>query len=180
MDPQTSNYPELIEHGLSAATRPKKIIVVGAGMAGLVAAYELQRAGHEAVILEARHRIGGRIYTIREPFAPGLHGEAGAMRVPSAHKLTMSYIKKFDLRLLPFTMNNRQAYHYVRDRKYRIADASTHLPSLGFELAPHEIGKSHIQLWEATIRPIRQKFQMEGQASGLGRNLRPVRSLLHA
>jgi monoamine oxidase len=102
---------------------------------------------------------------MREPFASGLHAEAGAMRVPSAHKLTMAYIKKFHLRLLPFTMNNPQAYHYVRDRKYRIADASTHLPSLGFELAPHEISRSHIQLWEATIRPIMQKFQMEGQAA---------------
>src|SRR5687767_1250340 len=114
----TATYLNLIERGLPTTSAPKKVIVVGAGMAGLVAAYELQRAGHELIILEARHRIGGRIYTMREPFAPGLHAEAGAMRVPAAHTLTMAYIKKFNLRLLPFTMNNPQTYHVVRDRKY--------------------------------------------------------------
>ena len=49
------------------------------GMAGLVAAYELKRQGHDPVVLEAQHRVGGRIYTLRS-FAPGLYAEAGAMR----------------------------------------------------------------------------------------------------
>src|SRR5687768_6146605 len=115
MAAETPAYIDLIERGLPAAAAPRKVVVVGAGMAGLVAAYELKRAGHEPIILEARHRLGGRVYTMREPFAPGLHAEAGAMRVPSAHKLTMAYIEKFGLELLPFTMNNPQAYQYVRD-----------------------------------------------------------------
>src|SRR5215510_8560940 len=67
------------------ASSPKKVIVVGAGMAGLVAGYELQRAGHEVTILEARERIGGRILTVREPFSNGLYAEAGAMRLPTTH-----------------------------------------------------------------------------------------------
>lgn len=67
----------------------KKMIVVGAGMAGLVAAYELLHAGHEPLIPEARTRAGGRIYTLREPFAAGLYGEAGAMRIPRVYRLTM-------------------------------------------------------------------------------------------
>ena len=49
-----------------------RVIVLGAGMAGLVAASELVRAGHDPVILEARQRVGGRVFTMREPFAPGL------------------------------------------------------------------------------------------------------------
>ncbi len=160
-----SEYLPIVEGGLQPkATTPRRIIVVGAGMAGLVAAYELQRAGHEPVILEARHRIGGRIYTLREPFSPGLHAEAGAMRVPSAHTLTMAYIHKFNLSLLPFTMNNPSGYHFVRDRKYRIADAAANLDSLGYELAPHEQGKSHTQLWEETIAPIKQRFEAAGEA----------------
>lgn len=49
----------------AATTRPQKIIVVGAGIAGLAAAHELQRAGHAVEVLEARERIGGRIHTSR-------------------------------------------------------------------------------------------------------------------
>ncbi|QIT54464.1 FAD-dependent oxidoreductase [Aquisalimonas sp. 2447] len=41
----------------------KRIIVVGAGIAGLAAAKELQAHGHEVLVLEARDRIGGRIWT---------------------------------------------------------------------------------------------------------------------
>ncbi|HZG67302.1 MAG TPA: flavin monoamine oxidase family protein [Herpetosiphonaceae bacterium] len=165
MAAEIPGYLDLIERGLPATTVPRKVVVVGAGMAGLVAAYELQRAGHEPILLEARHRIGGRVYTMRDPFAPGLHAEAGAMRVPSAHKFTMAYIRKFQLQLLPFTMNNFQAYHYVRDRQYRIADAAAQLESLGFDLAPHEIGKSHTRLWEDTIHPIQQRIEQEGEAA---------------
>lgn len=50
-------------------------------MAGLVAGYELLRAGHDLLIPEARHRIGGRVYTVWEPFADGLYAEAGAMQL---------------------------------------------------------------------------------------------------
>lgn len=64
----------LIHHGLPKTARPKKVIIVGAGMAGLTAAELLLNAGHEPIILEAQHRVGGRILTLREPFAPGLYG----------------------------------------------------------------------------------------------------------
>lgn len=47
----------------AAAATPKRIIVIGAGLAGLAAARELQQLGHEVVIVEARQRIGGRIWT---------------------------------------------------------------------------------------------------------------------
>ena len=58
-----------------------KIIVIGAGLAGLCAAYELEARGHEVVVLEAHpRRIGGRVYTQR--FGAGLYGELGAMRIP--------------------------------------------------------------------------------------------------
>ncbi len=81
---------------------PKKVIIIGAGLAGLVAGYELKRAGHEIVILEARDRIGGRVFTIRSPFSEGHFAEAGAARIPPNHDLTLGYAEHFNLPLDPF------------------------------------------------------------------------------
>ena len=50
-------------YGQKADGRQKKIVIVGAGVAGLVAGYELKRAGHNPVILEGQQRVGGRVYT---------------------------------------------------------------------------------------------------------------------
>src|SRR5688572_8550809 len=105
---------KIIDSGLEpTGSAPKRIIIVGAGMAGLAAGYELLRAGHDPVILEAQNRVGGRVYTLREPFAPGLYAEAGAMRIPRAHELTMAYLGKFGLNTSDFTMGNRNAYYYL-------------------------------------------------------------------
>src|SRR5580704_10169858 len=100
-----SKYESMIHHGLSKTGKPAKVVIIGAGMAGLVAGYELMKAGHDVTLLEARGRVGGRVQTLREPFENGLHAEAGAMRIPSAHRLTMGYVEKFGLKVMPFTMN---------------------------------------------------------------------------
>lgn len=67
---------------------PRDVVVIGGGLAGLVAAFELKRQGHRPIVLEAQNRVGGRIYTLRS-FAPGLYAEAGGMRIPRAHDLTL-------------------------------------------------------------------------------------------
>ncbi|XVF73864.1 hypothetical protein PTKIN_Ptkin13bG0015700 [Pterospermum kingtungense] len=59
----TNNNPEWNHHLHSDLKVRKKIIVVGAGPAGLTAARHLQRQGFSVVVLEARNRIGGRVYT---------------------------------------------------------------------------------------------------------------------
>ena len=56
-----------------------KTLVVGAGLSGLIAGHRLQVAGHQVTILEARPRVGGRVLTLREPFAEGQHADVGAM-----------------------------------------------------------------------------------------------------
>ena len=55
-----------------------KVIVIGAGLSGLVAATEIQAAGHAVLILEARTRVGGRVFTLREGFAGGQFADIGA------------------------------------------------------------------------------------------------------
>src|SRR6266480_5504243 len=86
---------------LGQARAPKKVVVLGAGLAGLVAGYELTQAGHDVTILEARTRPGGRVQTLREPFSDGLYAEAGAARIPENHNLTLKYVKLFEVQLEP-------------------------------------------------------------------------------
>ena len=49
----------------TAVSNPKKVVVLGAGLAGLAAAYELDRSGYDVTVLEARSRPGGRVRTVR-------------------------------------------------------------------------------------------------------------------
>ena len=58
--------------------RGVSVLVAGAGLAGLTAARELRRKGAAVTVVDARDRIGGRVFTAREPFVRGEHAEAGA------------------------------------------------------------------------------------------------------
>jgi monoamine oxidase len=160
------DYLGLIQSGLKPHTpNPKKVVIVGAGMAGLVAAHELKRAGHKPIILEAQQRVGGRIYTLRAPFSDGLYAEAGAMRIPRAHKLTLAYIEKFGLKTNDFTMDNPNAYFYIGGRKMRIAEANVDPSLLGFDVADHERGQTSGQLWMKALKPLLDELEKGGDAA---------------
>ncbi|HEX6717845.1 MAG TPA: FAD-dependent oxidoreductase [Pyrinomonadaceae bacterium] len=98
----------------------KKVLVLGAGMAGLVAAYELSKLGHDVTVLEARTRPGGRVHTLREPFSDGLYAEAGAARIPNNHDLTHKYVKEFDLPLEPFYPSRLNALRFDRGSREEV------------------------------------------------------------
>ena len=101
----------------------RSVVILGAGIAGLVAAYELKRAGYRVTVLEARDRIGGRSWTIRggdrimqtgrpdqiASFDPGLYFNSGPARIPSTHRLILSYARRFGVQLEPFINVNRNA-----------------------------------------------------------------------
>src|SRR3989442_13444588 len=86
---------------VSAGSRPPaaRVIVVGAGLAGLAPAHELTRAGVEVAVLEARDPPGGRVHTLRGALSAGLHTAEGAGFLPEHHELTMGYWRA--LRLPP-------------------------------------------------------------------------------
>lgn len=94
---------------IGPSVSPKRVLILGAGLSGMVAGYELSQLGHSVTILEARMRPGGRVHTLREPFSDGLYAEAGAARIPENHDLTLKYIKQFDLPLEPMYPSRLQA-----------------------------------------------------------------------
>ena len=122
--PVAAEILETPEFGLEPrAQAPKRVIVIGAGMAGLVAAFELARQGHDPIVLEAQNRVGGRVYTMRY-FAPGLYAEAGAMRIPRVHDLTLEYCDLFGLELRPFVMGNPKALVHIGGQRMTAEEAA--------------------------------------------------------
>lgn len=98
----------------------KKVLILGAGMAGLVAAYELSKSGHDVTVLEARTRPGGRVHTLREPFSDGLFAEEGAARIPENHDVTLKYVKEFALPLEPFYPSRLNAVRFDRGQREEV------------------------------------------------------------
>ena len=78
-----------------------KVIVVGAGLSGLVSGMRLQEAGHEVVILEARDRVGGRVLTVRDGFEDGQYADVGAMILYEGQPNIIELCEHFGLELTP-------------------------------------------------------------------------------
>lgn len=161
-------YVDIVKQGIAKkfeSGKTKKVIIVGAGLAGLSAGYELKRAGHTPVILEAQQRVGGRVYTLRDPFTEGLYAEVGAMRIPRAHSLTMAYIEKFGLKTSDFTMDNSNAYYYIGGHKMRASAAHADPSLMGFEVAPNEVGKTSGQMYMQALKPLLDLLDKDGDAA---------------
>jgi monoamine oxidase len=162
------DYLDVVDQGISKRFRTgksKKVIIVGAGLAGLSAGYELKKAGHNPIILEAQQRVGGRVYTLRDPFTEGLYAEVGAMRVPRAHSLTMRYISKFGLKTSDFTMDNPNAYYYIGGTKIRALEANTNPSLMGFEVNKNEEGKTSGRLYMEAIQPLIDMLEKNGDTA---------------
>ena len=102
----------------------KSVVVLGAGIAGLTAAYELEQAGFLVTLLEARDRVGGRAWTLRDGdkvvmngeetqtarFSDGIYMNAGPARIPSFHQGLLGYAKRFGVPMEVEVNASRSAY----------------------------------------------------------------------
>lgn len=111
---------------LTGRGRGTRVVILGAGLAGMTAAYELSRAGYDCQVIEARAFAGGRSQTARKGFTQtdlvgntqvcafdeGLYLNCGPWRIPYHHRSTLHYAKAFGVALEPFVNENEAAYVY--------------------------------------------------------------------
>lgn len=151
--------------------------IVGGGVSGLVAAYELKRSGFNVHILEASSRVGGRVITLRDPFfAPGLHAEGGAMRIPENHYLLHAYIKNFNIdSLFDFEMENKFIYlsGYLGgstltydDFDRKLVNEDKELLKLFPNLKPNERGQTCDDLFFTAVAPVVALFKKAYSTAG--------------
>lgn len=159
---------DIIAKGLRPLSKaePKRVIVAGAGISGLAAAYELVRAGHDVTVLEARNRTGGRIWTWREAFADGLYAEAGAAHLAEHHTLGRSYAAHLGLVPQPVPAETGEALLAMNARKVTFADLNVKGNEPPFALPAPEAGKTLLQLWREATHSVRAILDREGEHSG--------------
>ena len=104
----------------------KRVIILGAGLAGMTAAYELTKLGYACTILEARDRAGGRCWSVRRgsrhkethlpeqtaSFDDGLYFNAGPSRIPHHHELTLHYCKELGVPVQVYNNINEATYFF--------------------------------------------------------------------
>jgi monoamine oxidase len=137
----------------------KRITILGAGIAGLVAAYELERLGHQVDLMEGSPRIGGRVWTHRfaqEPGAP--YSELGAMRIPGDHQHVLHYVHELGLsdklRKFVTVFEESNALMNIQGTVFRIKDAPRILQQRyqGIFQDPHYSEKTRLfATWLKTI-----------------------------
>jgi monoamine oxidase len=122
MLPAAPAHPFRLEGGGNG----KEIVILGAGLAGMAAAYELGKLGYKCTILEARERAGGRCWSIRKGsvnvetgqgrhvagFDEGQYFNAGPSRIPHHHALTLHYCKELKVPVQVYNNVNENAYYY--------------------------------------------------------------------
>lgn len=113
---------------LDGNARGASVVILGAGLAGMVAALELRNAGYRVQVLEYQDRAGGRCWSIRGGdkftelggaeqtcrFDKGLYFNPGPWRIPYHHRAVLDYCRRFGVALEPFNQINYNAYYHAQ------------------------------------------------------------------
>jgi monoamine oxidase len=105
-------------------TGTRRVVMVGAGLAGLAAAHELATQGCVVTVIEARGRPGGRVWTARDGFLDGQYAELGAEFVDGDHTHVRQLAAQFGLELVPVLRSGFTHRYRSSDGDYRLTRAS--------------------------------------------------------
>ncbi|WP_050183144.1 flavin monoamine oxidase family protein [Domibacillus robiginosus] len=183
----TSSYRAPAKSDLSSSGKTgKRVIILGAGIAGMTAAYELGKAGYDCHILEARGRTGGRNWTVRNgtqeteiggikqtaTFDKGLYFNAGPARIPQ-HHITIDYCKELGVPLEVFCNANEFSYYYqekvggLADQKIRKQAIKADTRGFVSELLAKAVNKSALdqELTKEDMEKLMDYLKREGDLS---------------
>ncbi len=145
---------------LAGAKPGASVIILGSGLAGMAAAYEMSKAGYKVTILEYQDRPGGRNYSVRGGdviketsgtvqhvrFAPGNYLNPGPWRIPYHHQALLHYCQEFGVALEPFVQINHAGYIHSADayggKPQRFAEVSTDFKGHVAELLAKAVNKN--------------------------------------
>jgi monoamine oxidase len=150
----------------------KKVIVAGAGIAGLCCGYELLKRGHEVVVLEASGRHGGHVMTVRDGLSDGLYADFGAENITKpGYELFWNYAKEFNLTVLPYPKRDK-ILRRIDGKFYSeemLADPAV-LKGMGFNAreSKHLAEHGWPELEMLFVKPYLDKFTDEYQPFGVG------------
>ena len=150
----------------------KKIIVAGAGIAGLCCAYELMKRGHEVKVLEASGRHGGHVFTHRDELSDGLYADLGAEHITKpGYEKFWEYTRELNLTVLPYP-RRKNILRRIDGKFYNEEMLQDQAVLKQFGFSAREI--SHIQkhtlpeLKRLFVQPYLDKFTDEYQPFGVG------------
>jgi monoamine oxidase len=109
----------------------RRVAIIGAGVAGLAAACQLEEAGNEVTVFEARARCGGRALTLRDEFEGDVYADAGAARVRDDHQFVVALVARLGLELRPFFPSRGDFAAYEGDQCVARHPAAPRLWSAG-------------------------------------------------
>jgi monoamine oxidase len=151
---------------LEGRPRAAKVIVIGAGISGLVVGYELGKLGYDFRILEARDRVGGLAWTVRRgsehmetsgerqvcAFDEGQHFNGGAWRIPYTHTGILNYCKELAVPLQMFVNESDASYFYnegsgaLANRRVRLREVKADMIGRANELLVKAIDQRSLDL----------------------------------
>ena len=135
--------------GQFAGKQSPRVLILGAGLCGMSAAYELGKMGYQCELFEARSRAGGRCWTMRggdkqkevggpeqtAQFASGFYMNPGPARIPEHHTTTLGYCRELGVPIEVFSNDNEAAYYLVKGvPKVRLREARADLRGYADEL----------------------------------------------